>query len=421
MHEYIFASAEKEFEYKRLSLIQTSFDAKSQKHLIKAGLIESMDVLEVGLGAGSLASWMSEVVGEKGSVLAVDLNTEYVPSENSYSILEGDILDLDISKTFDIIHLRYVLIHNTKSKEIIKKLYSLLKTGGKIVLEEPDFTLAKWIDAQSLDGCKRVNSAICKMFDLKGLKAYYGSVVHLSLEEAGFDIDDSKSYLHLCGGGDDVSQLMSLSTQSLQDVYVKTGICSKDDIEAYIRACEDKESLAVYYATIALTASKNDKLKDTKPVVKMEEKVSNTEEYPDGIYLACEDDEIQRCFSLMQALRPHLKKEMFLSQVKEQIQKGYHLFYVSNGSEVVSLAGCRIGVNLAWGRHLYIDDLVSNENQRSQGHGKKVLEYVKSFAKDKGCEGIHLDSGVQRFGAHKFYLREGFRISSHHFSYKIEM
>jgi len=29
---------------------------------------------------------------------------------------------------------------------------------------------------------------------------------------------------------------------------------------------------------------------------------------------------------------------------------------------------------------------------------------------------LHLDSGVQRYMAHKFYLREGFIIASHHFS-----
>lgn len=422
MQDYIFSSAVKESEYKRLCLIQDSFDSKSHNHLIKAGLRESMDVLEVGLGAGSLASWMSEVVGKKGSVLAVDLNADHVTSQNEYSILEGNILDLDIAKTFDVIHLRYVLIHNPKSKDIIKKLYSLLKPGGKLVMEEPDFTLAKWIDAQSLDGCKRVNSAMCKMFEKKGLKPYYGSVAHLSLEEAGFDVDESKSYLHLCSGGDNVAQLMSLSTQSLQDVYVQTGICSQDDIQAYIQACQDKESLAVYYATIALIASRNDKAKEIKIMPKSNEEVIELkEEYSDGIYLASSNDEILRCFTLMKELRPELKEENFLSQIKAQIQNGYHLYYFSYAGEIVSLAGCAVRTNLAWGRYLYIDDLISSENNRSNGYGKEILEYVKNFARSEGCEEIHLDSGVQRFGAHKFYLREGFFISSHHFSYKIEM
>lgn len=28
---------------------------------------------------------------------------------------------------------------------------------------------------------------------------------------------------------------------------------------------------------------------------------------------------------------------------------------------------------------------------------------------------LHLDSGVQRYGAHRFYLRHGMDITSHHF------
>jgi len=423
MSEYIFSSQEKESEYKRLCLIQDSFDEKSQKHLLHSGLQKGMNVLEVGMGAGSLASWMSEIVEAEGSVLGVDLNTDYALDQNSYEIREGDILELDISKSFDLIHLRYVLIHNLKAKEILQKFYTLLKPGGKLVVEEPDFSLAKWIDAKDLEGCKRVNSAICKMFENKGLKPYYGSVAHLSLQELGFEIKDSKSYLHLCSGGEDISRVMELSTSALEEEYIQTGLCSKEDIQAYLQACKDKESLAVYYATIALMVVK------PMEVIKKEEpfldepiallKVSKV--CQDGINLAQSDDEIQRCFALMQELRPHLDEEAFVSQIQGQIKEGYQLFYLCKSDEVPCLAGCRISTNLAWGKHLYIDDLISSETQRSKGLGKEMLEYLIDLAKSEGCEEIHLDSGVQRFLAHKFYLREGFRIASHHFTYKVDI
>jgi len=39
-------------------------------------------------------------------------------------------------------------------------------------------------------------------------------------------------------------------------------------------------------------------------------------------------------------------------------------------------------------------------------------------AHERGCGQVHLDSGVQRFAAHRFYLRNGFDIASHHFSVK---
>jgi hypothetical protein len=45
-----------------------------------------------------------------------------------------------------------------------------------------------------------------------------------------------------------------------------------------------------------------------------------------------------------------------------------------------------------------------------------MLSWLKSHARELGCSQLHLDSGVQRFTAHRFYVREGFKISSHHFS-----
>ena len=418
MKEYIFASQESESEYNRLTLIQDSFDEKSQKHLLKAGLCHGMDVLEIGVGAGSLANWMSEIVGEKGSVLGVDLNTDYALDEKSYELIEADVLDLDISKKFDIIHLRYVLIHNLQAQDIITKVYGLLKEGGKFVVEEPDFTLAKWIDAENSDACKRVNSAICKMFEKRGLKAHYGSTAHLNLEEANFKIEESKSYLHLCAGNEDVAKVMRLSALALQEQYISTHICSKEDINVYIQACEDQDSLAVYYATIALIAVKTFPDKKERSVTIEESADKDLEE---GVHLAKDETAITRCFSLISTLRPHLKEETFVSDVNEQIEQGYKLFYLYKNNKVLCIAGCKISKNLAWGKHLYIADLVSDTKSRSKGHGKELLDYVIEFAKNEGCKEVHLDSGVQRFKAHKFYLREGFEMTSHHFSYKMEI
>ncbi|HIC45078.1 MAG TPA: GNAT family N-acetyltransferase [Sulfurimonas sp.] len=412
MSEYIFSNQEKESEYQRLCLIEDSFDDKSKVHLKKAGLRLDMDVLKVGLGAGSLALYLSEEVGKKGSVLGIDLNTEYALDTNAYDVLKGNVLDLNISKKFD-------LIHNTSACEILQKLYNLLKPGGILVLEEPDFTLAKWIDAKDIQACKRVNSALCKMFELNGLKAHYGSTAYLSLESLGFEINDSRSYLHLCSGGDNVARLMSLSAKALQESYLQTKICSQEDIQAYIQACQDRESLGVYYATIAITAQKK------------EIKVTNKEEgicFPpldkevkEGIYKARKDEDIFACYDLMKVLRVNLNAEYFVDQIKQQIKEGYELYYLLKNNSICSLVGCKVSQNLAWGKHLYISDFVSNEKERSLGYGKEVLDYLKIYAKTQGCEEIHLDSGVQRFEAHSFYLREGFKIASHHLSYKIDI
>jgi len=408
MLDYTFASHTSEYE--RLCLIQDSFDEKSKKHLLKAGLKSGMKCLEVGLGAGSLAVWMKKEVGGEGSVLGVDLTTEHADNDGGYKLLEGNILELDIAEGFDLIHLRYVLIHNSASKAIIQKLYTLLKPGGKLVIEEPDFTLAKWMDAKDLQACRRVNSAICKMFEGKELKPHYGSIAHLELQETGFEIEENKSYLHLCSGDEDTAKVMALSAKALSDAYLATGICSEDDLEAYIQACEDPDSLGVYYATVMYLAVKSSADLTEEEIT--EERI----EVKDGIFRVEEENEISECFSLMQQLRPHLKSEEFIQQVMAQIKEGYALFCLRQGSEVVVLCGCRVSMNLAWGRHLYIDDLVTSTDKRSLGYGKEMMKFLIKYAKEQECSELHLDSGVQRFEAHKFYLREDFKIASHHFS-----
>jgi GNAT superfamily N-acetyltransferase len=79
------------------------------------------------------------------------------------------------------------------------------------------------------------------------------------------------------------------------------------------------------------------------------------------------------------------------------------------------VAGFRIGESLAWGKYMYVDDLVSRSAVRSRRHGQALFDWLIGFARDQGCIAVHLDSGVQNFGAHRFYLRNRMIISSHHF------
>ena len=83
----------------------------------------------------------------------------------------------------------------------------------------------------------------------------------------------------------------------------------------------------------------------------------------------------------------------------------------------VAAAGFRLGDNLGWGRHLYIDDLSTMPDARHQGHARDLLEWLHTEAERLGCREVHLDSGVgtNRTAAHRLYFNRGYRISSHHF------
>lgn len=127
------------------------------------------------------------------------------------------------------------------------------------------------------------------------------------------------------------------------------------------------------------------------------------------------DDEIAACYDVMVELRPHLSKQQFIEQVGRQREQGYKLVGLSLKGEVVALAGFRLSECLAWGRFLYVDDFVTKEKIRYSGYGKKIFDWLINFARENNCSALHLDSGVQRFDAHRFYLGNGMKISSHHF------
>lgn len=139
-----------------------------------------------------------------------------------------------------------------------------------------------------------------------------------------------------------------------------------------------------------------------------------------SVVLASTRKEFQRCYLLIAQLRPHLSEPEFLKRVETQTAEGYKIAFVEHDGRPVCFAGFRIMHMLAWGRLLYVDDLVTDERERSKGFGQQLMAWLIQHAKERDCDELHLDSGVQRFGAHRFYLATGMDITCHHFAFKLK-
>lgn len=135
-----------------------------------------------------------------------------------------------------------------------------------------------------------------------------------------------------------------------------------------------------------------------------------------NVQLVTSEVELLEVAKVLLQLRPQYNLESLMNQIGLQREAGYKLAYVTSDNQVLCVAGFVIGQKLAWGKHLYVDDLVTDEAHRSSGAGAILVNWLKQYAREIGCGQMHLDSGVQRFPAHRFYLREGFNIASHHFS-----
>lgn len=132
------------------------------------------------------------------------------------------------------------------------------------------------------------------------------------------------------------------------------------------------------------------------------------------------DNDIRLTYRVMSQLRTHVPEHEYVDRVKRQSQaSGYQIAALFDDGQIGCVAGYRISECLAWGKFLYVDDLVSDQNGRSKNYGKQMIAWLEDEARKNACKEFHLDSGVQRHGAHRFYLRERMDITCYHFGKKL--
>ncbi|HMT29947.1 MAG TPA: GNAT family N-acetyltransferase [Bacteroidia bacterium] len=137
------------------------------------------------------------------------------------------------------------------------------------------------------------------------------------------------------------------------------------------------------------------------------------------VQIADSDEKILKCRKALLDLRPHINEDEFPDIIRRMIKDGYCLIYVEDNNEAASVAGFFTGYKLHRGNYLYIDDLNTLPTFRKMGYAEILMKWIVNYAKQNNVDQIHLDSGVQRFDAHRFYLKQGFDITSHHFAMKV--
>jgi len=115
------------------------------------------------------------------------------------------------------------------------------------------------------------------------------------------------------------------------------------------------------------------------------------------------DEGLEQVYPVIHQLRTHLNFEEYVAVVKEMRKRGYQIFCLFAGEEVVSYAGFVQAVNMYYGNHLWVYDLVTDEGSRGKGYGHVLLSYLEEYGKRKGLERVALSSRFHMKPAHRFY------------------
>jgi len=135
-------------EYKRLHRQALVWEKITCRVLIEAGLSAGMDFLDIGCGTGDVMRLAGDIVTKSGSVSGIDIDekigNEALPllrelNNSNYSFKCFDIVSDNIDQQYGFLYARFVLIHMTDPVNIIKKLYSSVKPGGTLLIQDYDF------------------------------------------------------------------------------------------------------------------------------------------------------------------------------------------------------------------------------------------------------------------------------------------
>lgn len=130
------------------------------------------------------------------------------------------------------------------------------------------------------------------------------------------------------------------------------------------------------------------------------------------------DEDIFKCRSAIQALRPLLTDDVYEQAVRQTLADNRQIIFVEDGTpDAAAVAVFETGYNLFRGKYIYIDDLSTLPAQRGKGYAGMLLDWIADYAKRENFDEIHLDSGVNptRTDAHRLYLNKRFQVASLHF------
>ena len=127
-----------------------------------------------------------------------------------------------------------------------------------------------------------------------------------------------------------------------------------------------------------------------------------------------EPDWLSRAEGVHRQLRTGLPAD-YAGRLRSVFANGGRMTVAVETSEVRGVALWRVIENTYEGRRLYVDDLVTDQAQRSRGIGRCLLRHLEQKATEFQCDVLALDSGTQRTDAHRFYFREGLVIPAFSF------
>lgn len=111
----------------------------------------------------------------------------------------------------------------------------------------------------------------------------------------------------------------------------------------------------------------------------------------------------------------NVAEETLIERLLEMVGQNYECLGIYHEENLIGICGMWFQTRHYAGKSCEIDHVVIDENYRSKGIGKKMMEFIYDYAGNKKCNWVELNTYVHNFPSHKFYNNEGFQAKGYHF------
>jgi ubiquinone/menaquinone biosynthesis C-methylase UbiE len=225
-------------EFERIRLLQDWIDPETREVISKIGVDPAWHCLEIGAGAGSVASWLADQCGQ-GSVTAIDIDTRYLDDVDrpNLRVLRGDIGAQDFEPgSFDLVHARLTFCHLPNRDEVLSKAVRWLRPGGWLVIGDL-FSLPEEFSTYELR--RRFLGAMAKLWRAQGTDMAWASTMPSRMAEAGLRSVGTRALANSVGDGSAYGRFSVVNTRQHCAYLVERGLLTSEEMEELLAQLDD--------------------------------------------------------------------------------------------------------------------------------------------------------------------------------------
>lgn len=245
------AEHETDPEKVRLEQVAALTDPATIRYLEQIGVREGWTCAEVGAGAGSIARWLSDRVGNFGKVHAIDIETTYMAglTAPNLEVRKQDITTAPLDQgAYDLVHCKILLMHLADRERVLGEFAKALKPGGYLLVEEADIRSIQRVDPPS-PLLTRAATALETFFYFGGADPGYGMKLLPAFRRTGLKLMGTDCQLTAVQAGTPEMQTIVLSLAKLAPVITKVGLMGQKEIEAAFDQLQQPSDTVLYTPT----------------------------------------------------------------------------------------------------------------------------------------------------------------------------